>query len=222
MIYLFLGQDELGPDGVSRKDAALAKIKEKFLDRSIEEFNLDILYANELSLLAFQERFLSLPVGSGKRIIVIKEAHALEKEIRDFILKQAKNFPPQIMLVLDIIRHDPRDQFLREITSSAKTLSFKAAIRIDTFTLAKAIEARRPDHALRVLNQLLDNGEKPERILGGLRYSWGRDYSYPLETRRRMKLLLSCDLEIKTGKLKPFFALEKAVVSLCSLPKAWR
>jgi DNA polymerase III delta subunit len=70
-----------------------------------------------------------------------------------------------------------------------------------------------------VLNQLLKKGERPERILGGLRYSWENSIATPLETRRRLKALLNCDIDIKTGRLKADFALERLVVSLCSLAK---
>lgn len=76
----------------------------------------------------------------------------------------------------------------------------------------------KPDYALRILNELLRNGERPERILGGLRYAWEREFTPGVEAKRRLKLLLNCDINIKTGKLKPNFALEKLVISLCSLP----
>jgi DNA polymerase III delta subunit len=77
------------------------------------------------------------------------------------------------------------------------------------------IESKRPDYALRTLSQLLKNGEKPERILGGLRYSFQRGPHTPLEIRKAIKLLLNCDITIKTGRLKPEFALERLVVKLC-------
>jgi hypothetical protein len=57
------------------------------------------------------------------------------------------------------------------------------------------------------------------RILGGLGYTWERDVMAPLEAKRRLKLLLNCDVEIKTGRLKPNFALEKLVISLCGAAK---
>jgi len=67
-----------------------------------------------------------------------------------------------------------------------------------------------------VLNQLLENGEKPEWILSGLRYAWGKNIATPLEKKRRLKFLLDCDMDIKTGKLKPVFVLEKLIIKLCA------
>jgi hypothetical protein len=63
----------------------------------------------------------------------------------------------------------------------------------------------------------LQNGERPEMILGGLRSNYERNVFKPLERRKRLKLLLNCDIEIKTGRLKPELALEKLVAGLCYL-----
>ena len=68
-VYLFLGQDIVGQDGSSRKEAVLREIKQKFLPPDIEDFNLDILYARDLNLKELQKRFLSIPLKSKKRII---------------------------------------------------------------------------------------------------------------------------------------------------------
>jgi DNA polymerase III delta subunit len=96
---------------------------------------------------------------------------------------------------------------------------FKETVKPDTFVLSRSIESRRLDTALKLLDQLLKDGEKPERILGGLRYAWERGIANPVETKRRLKLLLGCDIDIKTGRLKPSFALEKLVVGLCAAGK---
>jgi DNA polymerase III delta subunit len=66
-----------------------------------------------------------------------------------------------------------------------------------------------------VLGQLLREGERPERILGGLRYSFEQGNLVPQQARKRLRLLLNCDIEIKTGRLKAGLALEKLILSLC-------
>ncbi|MFY9402453.1 MAG: hypothetical protein WAQ07_03455, partial [Candidatus Omnitrophota bacterium] len=71
--------------------------------------------------------------------------------------------------------------------------------------------------ALKILKNLIKEGQKPEMILGALRYSLQSNTLSPLLLRRRIKLLLNCDIEIKTGRFKPVFALEKLVVNLCAL-----
>ena len=66
MVYLFIGQDS------PAKDIELNRIKKEFLSKELEEFNLDILYAESLALKGLQEKLLALPVKSLKRILVIK------------------------------------------------------------------------------------------------------------------------------------------------------
>lgn len=211
MIYLFLGTDPLS------KDTKLKQLKQEHLSKDTQDFNWDILYPKDFNLRGLQEKILFIPVKSKKRIIVIKQAHNLKDDIKEFILKYAKIARPEIILVLDMERYDPRDSFVSAITRFSQVCRFKEEPRLDAFGLGRLIEASRADFALRLLNQLLASGEKPERILGGLRYVWERDLAGSLKTKRRLKLLLNCDLEIKTGRLKPDFALEKLVVKLCSL-----
>jgi len=215
MVYLFIGEDSLS------KNIKINELKQELFAKDIEQFNLDILYAKDLTLTSLQERFLCLPVKAKKRLIVIKDAQDLKEDIRAFILKVVKNSLPKVVLVLDIDRKDRDDEFINRLQRLAKVFQFKESARLDTFALSRQIELRKPDYALQVLNQLLKNGEKPEWILGGLRYSLERNTNNPLEIKQRLKLLLNCDLDIKTGRLKSNFALERLVVRLCCLKKSF-
>jgi len=213
MVYLFLGQDTFS------KETQFKSLKQKFLEPNLEQFNLDVLYARELTLKGLQERLLCLPVKTAKRLILIKEAQDLKEDVRDFILKYAIKPLPQVILVLDAWQQERSNEFINRLSRYAKTLTFKTTPKVDSFTLSRSIELRRPDYALRILNQLLREGERPERILGGLRFSWERSTASPIEMRRRLKLLLNCDRDIKTGRLNPAFALEKLIIGLCGLSK---
>ncbi|MFH1355363.1 MAG: hypothetical protein ABIH19_04360 [Candidatus Omnitrophota bacterium] len=210
MTYLLLGQDSFS------KSTQLNKIKEEFLAQGMEHFNYDVLYAKELNLRLLQERLLSLPVESPKRIIVIKGAQNLKEDSKSFLTRYVKSPFKKIILILDIEQQSKSDAFLNNISRYVKTIRFAQVREPDTFSLSRSIELKKPDNALRVLDQILKNGERPERILGGLRYAWERSVTTPAESKRRLSLLLGCDKEIKTGRLKPVFALEKLVVSLCS------
>ena len=213
MVYLFLGQDSLS------KDIQLRQIKEQSLAKNVEQFNLDTIYARELDLKGLQEKFLLLPVNNPKRMIVIKDAQLLKDECRRFIIDYAKDPDNRLDLVLDVDKYELRDGFINELSRYAKTVRFREEPKVDAFVLSRAIEMKKPDQALRLLAQLLRDGERPERILGGLRFAWERSVNYPQEAKRRLKLLLACDIDIKTGKLKPDFALEKLVIGLCGAGK---
>ena len=210
MVYLLIGGD------IAAKEIQLKKIKQEFLPPELQDFNLDTLYAKEITLKDIQERFLSIPIKSAKRIIVIKDAHLLDEESRDFILVFSKKPLKELVLVLDFAQYDYKDEFIKGISTQACVVRFKEIVNPDTFALNRQIELRKTDVALRLLNQLLRNGEAPERILGGLRYAWEKQDIQSLSARKKLKLLLGADLEMKTGRLKPACALEKLVVSLCS------
>ena len=209
MVYLLVGQD------IAAKEIQLKKIKQEFLPLQLQDFNLDTLYGKEINLKNIQERFLSIPLKSAKRIIVIKDAHLLDKDSRDFLLAFSKKPRKELVLVLDFAQYNYKDEFIKDISVGACLLRFKETVNPDTFALNRQIELRKTDSALRLLNQLLKNGEAPERILGGLRYAWEKQDIASLSARRKLKLLLQADLEMKTGRLKPAFALEKLVVNLC-------
>ena len=209
MVYLLIGQD------IQAREAQLKKIKQEFLPKDLQDFNLDTVYAKEINLKDIQERCLSIPLKSARRIIVIKDAGHLKEACRDFLLKYVLKPNKQLVLVLIFEHYDYQDSFLKGISAYAKVMRFREPVNPDAFVLNRQIELKNADSALRILNQLLKNGEAPERILGGLRYAWEKQGARTLIARRRLKLLLGCDVEIKTGRLKPAFALEKLVIGLC-------
>lgn len=209
MVYLLIGQD------VQAKEIQLQKIKQEFLPKELQDFNSDTLYAKEAALKEIQERLASLPLKSAKRVIVIKDAQFLDDASRDFLGAYCKSAPEELVLVLDFEHYDYRDRFIKDMQACATITRFRETVNPDAFSLARQIESRKADAALRLLNQLLNNGEAPERILGALRFAWERQNMGSRDSRRRLKLLLACDIEIKTGRLKPACALEKLIVSLC-------
>lgn len=222
-VYLFLGQDSLAENSpLSSKEKVFKKIKEELLSRELEQFNLDILYAREITLPQLQERFLALPVKAPQRIILIKDAQFLRPEARNFILRYVKKPFAHLVVVVDMEHFEPKDELTRELARCSRVFRFSEKEPLDTFVLSRQISLKKPDYALVVLNKLLSAGEKPERILGGLRYAWEREAASPLETRKKLRLLLSCDIAIKTGRLKPQFALERLVLGLCGFSKAMR
>lgn len=209
-VYLLTGTDSLS------KEAQLRKIKHQFLPEKVRDFNLDILSADGLKLNTLQERLKNLPVESLKRVLVIKDAQSLPEDTRTFLKGYIPKANPEIILVLDIDRDDARDEFFRSISRYTQNFPFPGKRLPDAFVLSRQIKNRDTHAALKVLGQLLSEGEKPERIMGGLRYDWERDAFPAAEMRRRLRLLLACDVEIKTGRLKPDFALEKLVIGLCA------
>ncbi len=222
MIYLFIGQDSPYKDTPSScKDIQLKQIKEEFLPKQVRDFNLDVLYAEKLKLNTLQEKLLALPVESPKRIILVRSAQELGRDLEDFIISWAKQSPKEIILILDIEEQLGKEAFIKSLHKVARIFRFKETVGLNTFSLSRQIEEGRADYALKILDKLLKDSQRPERILGGLRYVLENSRLSIPEIRRKAKLLLQCDIEIKTGRLKPEFALEKLVVKLCGLSQAF-
>jgi len=210
-VQVLIGRDFLA------KEEAINRFKRQLLEVKSESFNLDILYAKELTLEHLQERLLSLPVASCARVIVIKCAGELKEEIKEYLSRYIKNPYAHAALVLDFDYVKFKDSFVKQLVASCPVRRFGEEIPVNTFGLSRQIEMKKPAQALHMLHQLLDQGEKPERILGALRVVAQQRAGYPAKTARRFKLLLMCDLDIKTGRVKPLFALERLIVRLSYL-----
>ena len=215
-LYVFLGQDS------GAKQAMLDKLRQSLFGRDIEEFNLDILYAADLTLKTLQEKLSQLPVQCKRRLVVIKCAHELHKDVREYLCMYVRHPSWANVLVIDIDMYDRRDSFVSSMTSCGRTMSFKDERPAGVFDLSRNIENSQAFASLKMLDQLLRAGTKPEMILGALRVSLNRPAQSSRTAYKRTRLLLECDLAIKTGKLKPYFALERLIIQLCGLSKPVR
>ncbi|MFA5099743.1 MAG: hypothetical protein WC547_02525 [Candidatus Omnitrophota bacterium] len=215
-IYLVTGQD------VPAKDKALKEIKSKYLSALTEQFDLDTVYARDVTLKDLQEKLLYLAVSAGHRMVVIKQALSLKKDCKEYIEQYVQAPNPAVILVLEMEELDRKDRFSMAVSAHATIRQFRQEIHKTTFALADEIRSGRAAASLSILHQLLKSGQKPELILGGLRSGLSRNTADIASMRRLNKLLLECDLAVKTSTLKPSFALERLVVSLCSFKQTFR
>jgi DNA polymerase III delta subunit len=210
-LYLLAGQDS------PAKDAALEQIKQACLPaQNIRDFNFDTLYGREITVAFLQEKLLFLPLEAGNRLVVIRHCQDMKADVKEYLIEYCRQPHPVVTLVLEFSRYEQKDKLITALGSIAQMQVFKQDVVQNVFDLARMIEAGKSAESLRLLNQLLHKGEKPEMIMGGLRSSLTRSGS-PKTIKTVNQLLLQCDVTVKTGSLKPTFALERLVVTLCSL-----
>jgi DNA polymerase III delta subunit len=210
-LYLLAGQD------IPAKDAALEQIKAACLPaQQTRDFNLDIVHGRDMTVQSLQEKLLFLPLESGNRLVIIRHCQDLKADAKRFLVEYCGQPHPGITLVLDFDRYDQKEACIAALSSAGRLQVFKQEYSQNVFDLSRAIEAGKTAESLRILNHLLDKGEKPEMLLGGLRASLTRKVS-PKKALTVNQLLLQCDVTVKTGSLKPLFALERLIVSLCGL-----
>lgn len=218
MLYLFTGEDE------PAKQEKINSLKSELLKKGFEDFNYEAFYAQELNLPLLKEVLSRLPAESSQRIMVIKDAFRLQNELKDYFTAQIEKLPKDLTIILEAaVIPKEETAFFNKISKYGKVIPFKTKEKINAFGLVRAIERKDADSALNILLDLLRNGEKPERILGALRYGFVKSGSSFIaqdsvklkEKKEKVNLLLEADLNLKTGKVKPEFALETLVVKLC-------
>lgn len=218
MLYLFTGEDE------PAKQEKINSLKSELLKKGFEDFNYEAFYAQELNLPLLKEVLSRLPTESSQRIMVIKDAFRLQNELKDYFTAQIEKLPKDLTIILEAaVIPKEETAFFNKISKYGKVIPFKTKEKINAFGLVRAIERKDADSALNILVDLLRNGEKPERILGALRYGFVKSGSSFIaqdsvklkEKKEKVNLLLDADLNLKTGKVKPEFALETLVVKLC-------
>ena len=214
--YLFLGEEEL-----AKKDR-VDSIKKRYLDRDLKDIDFEVVYSDNKELTApkFDEILSYLPSSpSKKRVVLIKRIESLRENNRDILIKHLKNPSGSVLLLLDSSKLAADNPFVKELEPFVKRFNFRRQNKVNAFDLAHAIVTQRPTYALRILNTLLKNREKPQSILGALFWQWDDMKSrLSLEKfREGLKLLLDTDIRIKTGRLKEELALELVVIRLSYL-----
>ncbi|MBL7130099.1 MAG: hypothetical protein ISS45_01620 [Candidatus Omnitrophica bacterium] len=235
-VYLFVGEDEFS------KDIKLENIKKEVSPSDLEYFNFEAFSAKDLDLKTLQEAFLRLPVPASpsagrqapldahyltrqaglpttpqKRLILIRRIETLSLDLKRYLISYLKKPSPYLVLVLETRRIPKKDDFFFKIQSWAKIITFHQSPNLDAFLLGRLVTQKNLPASLRLLRQLLLRGEKPEKILGALRYQIKKQPIPVTELRRKIAHLTRCDFDIKRSRLKPGFALERLLIKLCYL-----
>ena len=212
MTYLFLGEDSIA------KDAAVAELKAKLLT-SPEAFQFDYesLHANKLEPKTLKAALIALPAKAARRMIVIRECHRLSPQNRELLLEFLNEKPGHVDVILDSDELTASDSFAQKLKPLAKVMDSRNETKLNVFDLTKAISAKNPIEALKILTALLTKGEHPLQLMGGLVWFWGRsrDRVSAGQFKKGLLALQEADLNIKRSRLEPNQALELLVVKLC-------
>lgn len=214
--YLFIGEEE------QAKQNKVNSIKAQYLDKHLKDIDFEVVYSSdkELSPPKFDEILSYLPSNkSNKRIVHIKNIESLKKDNRNVLIKHLKSPAKSVLFILDFGKLKKNDRFVEELQPFVRKTVFKLTKKAGVFDLTQAIVARQTTRALRILNALLKNREKPENILGAMFWQWDNTKGrLSLDKfRQGLKLLLDTDIRIKTSKLDKELALEMAVIRLSYL-----
>ena len=215
MIYLFTGSD------IPAKDQKISEIKAKIFSSRPDAvtFDYEVLDGQRIEPDDLKKSLLTLPVLSAKRMVVIRFVHKLNAHKQKLILEFAQSKQDKTELVLDTDEAEPANAFYTQLGRQAKSFSFSKGSKQNVFDVTNAISARNPIEALQILARLLDDGNHPLQILGGLVWYWGRMRGRVSKDKffSGLVVLQEADVNIKRSRLNSEHAVEVAVTKLSSL-----
>ncbi|MFH0940307.1 MAG: hypothetical protein V1840_00435 [Candidatus Omnitrophota bacterium] len=227
-VFIFLGNDEL------RKHEQLELLQKKLFPPDIKEFNYCLLYGDDKDLTPkgpkdLKEALSCFPqAGASKRLVVIKMAHKLSKAHQAYLLEECRIIACKTIVVLDIPGDAGKasESFVGALAKAgAQVVRFAGeAAAANAFDLGRAIAARRPESALKILAGLIRYKEKAEKIIGAIFWQWERlhaDRRISEENYKRgLRLISEADKRLKSSSsafAREVLILEALVVRLSSL-----
>ncbi|MBL7197498.1 MAG: hypothetical protein ISS47_05325 [Candidatus Omnitrophica bacterium] len=214
MVYLFVGIDEIS------KERKIRRIKQENFQGKENSFDYELFYADTIDRLKLIDSLNRLPLQAKKRIVVIKQVEKFSPANRKILLSFIKTPHNYNILILDTEISDLKNnKFVLDISRYAKIFNFKKERLLTVFDLADAIVKKNTAIALKILFQLISKGERPHRLLGALSWKWNKiqEFLTNEEFKKGLRLFFETDVNIKSGRLKPNFALELLVIKLCDL-----
>ena len=213
LTFLFCGED------TNAKEAKITELKNKYLTSpEALKFDYELLHAHKLEPKTLKEALISLPAVIPKRIIVIRDCQRLNPYNKDLIFEFVSQKADYAILILDTDEGDLNDSFMKKLKPLVKFVDFSKVVKLNVFDLTRVISMQKAADALKILGNLLSQGEHPLQIMGGLVWFWGksRDKMASTHFEHWLLALQEADLNIKRSRLEPEQALEVLVVKLCA------
>lgn len=213
MIYLLLG------DQNALKSQKIDELKNQFIGSNEElQFDYETLDGHKLDPAVLKKSLMSLPVVAKRRVIIVHACHKLSDHNKKMILDFSQSDEDKVVLILDSEHSASQNNFMKELCKVSEAISFKKDKVQTAFDMGDAIMSRDPQEALKILFGLLESGQSPVWILGGLLSSWQYNKRRMSKDRYKKGLLelQEADLNIKRTRIDVQYALEIMVVKLSS------
>jgi DNA polymerase III delta subunit len=219
MHYLLLGND------TSLKDAQLNKIKrELFLDTDSQRMDSESLDGHKLSPEKLKIALLSLPAMAEKRFVHIRQAEKLSKENLALLEDFLKGDNGHVVVVLDAASWEAKSEARKNILHAVRTIGREDAAGANVFDMMDLVGRGDTARALKLLKELFDRAEEPERVLGGMIWAWSNKIKpriQPPKYKKGLLILQEADHQLKRVRFPDRgYAIEIALVKLSSLLKA--
>ena len=211
MIRLLLGSDVLA------KDKEIQAIKKSVLHhKDALHFDFEKIDAHKLHPADLKKALVALPVVSEVRLVHVQNADKLTDHHGTVIADVMKSNADHLIIILDSLKEELKISLAKG--SKAKRFDVPA-LKQNVFNVTNAIAAHNPQEALKMLSQVIEGGDHPLQIMGGLLWFWGKQKKRLTADHYKQGLLVlqEADFHIKRSRLQPEQAMEVAVTKLCLL-----
>ena len=213
MIYLLKGDD------YQAKERKIDEIKNKILSHpDAAKFDFENLDAAKVSSEDLKKSFMAMPVIIKTRLILIRNLQKASNHNQTLLTDFINDENSSATLICDC-SESSRKGFITKIAQKAKVLEFSTGTKLNVFDMTKAMSSRHPKEALKILDQLMNEGNHPLQLMGGLVWFWGNSKNRMSADRfqQGLKELQEADLNIKRSRLHPEYTLEVLVTKLSLL-----
>ena len=218
MHYLLLGTD------TSLKDTQLQKIKRDiFPDGDSFRMDCETVDGFKLSPEKFKIALMSLPALAERRLIIVRHAERLSKENLELLAEFLKAGHAHASVVLDAVTWEAKSEVRKNILHAVRTIGREDAAGANVFDMMDLVGRGDTSRALKILHEILERDEEPERVLGGILWAWSNKVKPRVQAPKYEKGLLilqEADYQLKRVRFpERGYALEIALVKLSSLIK---
>lgn len=182
-------------------------------------FDFDILYGSKLSAIDLKKSLMAFPAIAAQRLVLVREVEKFKDPHQAIILECLAQKPTHVVIILDVNGPGGRNKFMTAVRKAGKVLYEEKPSSATVFDVTRSLSSRKLTEALKVLSDLMADGQHPLQLMGGLVWFWGKERARIPEERFKKGLLVlqEADLNIKRSRLSPTVAVEVAVVKLYSL-----
>jgi len=192
-----------GPDLKLRAETFRTLRAKIFATPDAAQLDSEALDAHKLSPEKLKIALISLPSVSSRRLVHISRAEKLEKQNIELLSDFLKKPHPHVVLVLEAEVWDESAKMRQGLGALFTKVGSAAASGPTVFNMMDGVIAGNSSGALRMLKSLFDSGEEPEKLIGGVLWSWSNKAKgrVPVAVYKKGLLFLQeADLALKRSR----------------------
>ncbi|NLE64664.1 MAG: hypothetical protein GX606_01965 [Elusimicrobia bacterium] len=209
--------------GLALRDDQLGRLKaELFPDPAALRFDCEELDGRKLSVERFKIALGGLPAVAAQRLIHLRQAEKINAACEALLLKVISGEEEtSAVLFLEAATWPQRTSARKAIAAGCVILSHEEK-EVSVFDLMDRLADRVA--ALKILKEIQDREEAPEKLLGGMVWAWANKYKRRLSAesyKKGLLILQEADRHLKRSHYpQRGQAVEIAVIRLSLLAKA--